>query len=435
MKARGVLGRARTGVAGRAALATNCGAAGRLSAPAGYLPPMRSSLLVVLGFMAGCGTSDGPPELGPLMPQAIAGTATAVMATPTVLPITWDGDPNRADIDAFFLQYAASPAWAMQTAEYGVGPLNVAVPRHLPGSAATTDPEVRTLLTSSLTGPTPVWGAPSQNTVYSFFVPAGSSFDDGTGAKCCDGYDGYHDDVLVGGVDVAYAIQCACAAGSSSSITPLQELTATTSHETVEAVTDPRPEHQLAFGDVDPAHEVWTYVTDGELADLCEFADTALWTAAPNMTYTIQRTWSNAAARAGTDPCIGDPTTPYYQAIPDQPDDVTILSFGQNIATKATRVAVGASGTITLQLAGTAGSGPFTVTALDVATVYFNATSPLLTFVQPKGMFKLNDTVTIQVTVKAKDTKLGGTGAEAFEIDTKPVNGGPTTYLYGLISQ
>jgi hypothetical protein len=294
--------------------------------------------------------------------------------------------------------------------------------------------EIRTLLTTNLTGPTPAWGAPSQNTVYSFFVPLGSAFGDASGS-CCDAFDGYHDDVLVGGVDVAYAIQCACDAGPSPTVTTLQELTTAASHETVESVTDPRPEHQLAYGDVDPAHEVWTYITDGEVADLCEFTDTAFWTNAPSMTYTIQRMWSNAAARAGTDPCVGDPTASYYQAIPDQPDDVTITSFGQNIPTKATKIAVGATGTLTLRLAGTAGSGPFTVTAFDVATGYFSATSPLLTFVQPKGMFKLNDTVTIQVTVKAKDTKLGGTGAEAFEIDTKPVNGGPTTYLYGLISQ
>jgi hypothetical protein len=50
-------------------------------------------------------------------------------------------------------------------------------------------------------------------------------------------------------------------------------------------------------------------------------------------------------------------------------------------------------------------------------------------------MFELDDTVSIPVTVVAKDHNLGGTGAEAFEIDTKPIGGGPTTYFHGLVAQ
>lgn len=396
---------------------------------------MRWCLLVLLGSTTACGTSSDVVALGPLMPQDVSGGAS-VMASPTVMPITWDSDASRADIELFYPQYAASPAWATQTAEYSVGPLKVGASQHLTGSAAASDAEVRTILTTNVTGATPAWGAPNASTLYSFFVPAGTTFDDGTGALCCVGFDGYHDDFLLAGVDVAYSIQCTCGADfPPTGITPLQELTTTAAHELVEAVTDPRPEQQLAYGDVDPAHEVWSYVTEGELADLCEFADTAYWTNAPNMTYTIQRIWSNAAAHAGTDPCVGDPTTPYYQAVPDQTDTATIAPFGDNVATKATKIAVGATGTVTLQLAGTKGSGPFTVTAFDVATEFFNASAPLLTFVQPTGMFDLNETVTIQVTVASKDTALGGTGAEAFEIDTQPVGGGPTTYYYGLIAQ
>jgi hypothetical protein len=397
---------------------------------------MRSRLFVLLGLTAGCGTSPDVPDLGPLMPQAISGGAP-VMATPTVMPITWDVDPGRADIEAFFPQYAASTAWAAQTAEYGVGPLSVATPQHLTGGPASSDDDVRAILTANTTGAAPAWGAPSLNTVYAFFLPLGAGFDDGTGSLCCSGFDGYHDDFLVNGVDVAYSIQCMCdEAFPPPGITPLQELTTAASHEMVEAATDPRIEHGIAYADVDPAHEAWAYVTEGELADLCEFAETSYWTDAPGMTYTIQRTWSNAAAHAGTDPCVGGPTTSYYQAIPDQPDSVKVAPFGDIIASKATKIAVGATGEISVQLVGTPGSGPFTVSVNDVASLFFNASSPLLTFVQPTGMFKLNDTVAIKVTVVAKDTALNSSaGAEAFEIETKPVNGGPTTFFYGLITQ
>jgi hypothetical protein len=351
-----------------------------------------------------------PLVLGSLMPQATAGNPGAIMATPTVVAITYDSDTNRADTEAFFQQYAASSAWALQTMEYAIGPLVVGTPRHLAGSPATSDAAIRQLLAANLGGTTPAWGAPSENTLYSFTLPVGAQYTDATGAKFCGGY---HDDVLVGSVDVAYSIQLPC---TIPGITPQQALTFTLAHELVEGVTDPRWEHDYAWGAVDPAHAVWAYVTDGELADLCEFAQTFLWTDAPGMTYAIQRIWSNAAARAGTDPCIGSPTTPYYQSVPDGPDAMSIALFGDNVATRGTKVASGANGTITVRIAGTPGSGPFTVTAYDVATVYFGATSPMLT-------------------VAAKDTGLGGTGAEAFEIDTKPVNGGPTTYFYGLVGQ
>jgi hypothetical protein len=382
------------------------------------------------------GGLDAPPlALGPLMPQEVAGDGSAIMTAPTIMAITYDGDANRADVEAMFQQYAASPAWAQQTAEYGIGPLAVATPQHLAGTPAANDAAIRQLLTTNLTGATPAWGAPSESTVYSFTIPVGATYDDGAGSQCCVGLGGYHDDVIVGGVDVAYSIECGCGPGFIPNIPPLEALTMAESHELVEAVTDPRFEHDYAWGDVDGPHEVWSYITDGELADLCEFASTTFWTNAPGMTYTIQRIWSNAAARAGTDPCIGAPAPAYYQSVPVQSDDVSIALYGSIVATKGTKVGVGATGAITLQVAGTPGSGPFTVTAVDAASLYFGASSPLLVFAQPSAKYNIGDTVTIPVTVMAKDGGLGGNGAEAFEIDTTPMNGGPTTYFYGLIGQ
>ena len=370
--------------------------------------------------------------LGSLMPQETAGDATAVMTTPNVVAITYDSDPSRSDIEAFFPQYAASSAWATQTAEYGIGPLTVGTPFHLSGTPPATDSALQKVISANLTGASPAWGTPSENTLYSVTLPINTKFTDDIGQACCGGY---HDDFMVGSADIAYSVQCPCTNDFPPPVTALQALTFALSHELVEAATDPRYEHDYAWGNIDVAHEVWAYITDGELADLCEFTDTVLWSDAPNMTYTISRIWSNAAARAGTDPCVGAPTTPYYQSVPEQVDDAVIELFGESTVTKATKVALGASGTITLHVAGTAGSGPFKVSAVDVASVYFGESKPLLTFVQPTGTFALGDTVSIPVTVAAKDANLGGSGAEAFEIDTQPTGGGPTTYFYGLITQ
>jgi len=104
------------------------------------------------------------------------------------------------------------------------------------------------------------------------------------------------------------------------------------------------------------------------------------------------------------------------------------------VATRGTKIPLATTGTVTLHVAGDAGSGPFEISAADVAT-FFGAKTPLLTFVQPSGTYAVGDTVELQVTPTAKDTNLGGSGAEAFEIATKPVNGGPTTYFYGLVGQ
>jgi hypothetical protein len=400
-----------------------------------------------LVVLAACSSSDpakpdaelpqpdaaGPLALGPLMPQAIALDASAVMATPTVMPITFDVDANRGDIETFFPQYAASSAWADQTAMYGVGPLTIATPQHVSTAPVTTDAMAEALIRTNTSGATPAWGAASASTLYSIFIPESTTFDDGTGDLCCQDYDGYHDDFMVGGVDVAYAIHCVCPNFPPPGVTALQELTTTAGHETVEAATDPHFETDEAFDDVDAAHEAWTYVTGGELADLCEYADTAYWTDAPGMTYTIQRTWSNAAAAAGMDPCVAGAPATYVQGVPEQPDSAVIAPYGVDVTTTSLKVAKNATGTLTVHLAGT-GQGPFTVKAFDIGTE-FGASSPYLTFVQPTGTYNVGDTVTISVTVKASDPGLGSSaGAEAFEIDTVPASG-PTTYYWGLVSQ
>jgi hypothetical protein len=383
------------------------------------------------GHDAAADAASAPLALGALMPQEVAGDAHAVMATPTVVAITYDNDPQRADVEAFFTQMAASPAWATETAEYGIGPLGVGTPIHLSGSAAPTDGAIRALLAANLGGASPAWGAPSENTLYSFTLPIDTTFTDDLGQSCCGGY---HDDITIGTTDVAYALQCPCTDSWPPPTTALQALTFALSHELVEGVTDPRYEHDYAWGGVDDAHQVWSYVTDGELADMCEFTDTTLWSDAPDMTYTISRIWSNAAASAGTDPCVGAPTAPYYQTVPDQPDSIAISLFGGTVATKGSKIALSTTGTVTLHVAGAAGSGPFQVSAADVGT-FFGAPMPYLVFTQPTGTYALGDTIELQVTPKGVDPGLGGSGAEAFELATKPVNGGPTTYFYGLVGQ
>ena len=119
---------------------------------------MRASTCLLLSFAVACHSSsashetdasnidaappggDAPPvELGALMPQEVPGDPNAAMATPNVVAITYNTDTSRSDIEAFYNQYAASPAWALQTAEYGIGALSVGTPIHLSGSPPASD--------------------------------------------------------------------------------------------------------------------------------------------------------------------------------------------------------------------------------------------------------------------------------------------------------
>jgi len=403
--------------------------------------------LAVILALVGCGSHDpaspdapagidgpapdappgDPTAFGDLMPHVVG--STKVIAAPKVVAISWANDPNRTDYETFFTQYAASTAWAAQANEYGIGVLTIAAPGRLavnsPGTL--TEPQlISTVLTPNLTGATPAWGAPDASTIYEVAIPQAMSFDDGTGAKCCTDYLGYHYDTTIAGVDVAFAVNCACTGGG---LTVLQNLTETANHETVEAATDPLGD---GWAQTDDDHFAWTYVTGGEVSDLCEYADTASEPMPAGMTYAIQRSWSNAAAHASLDPCVPAGTASYFQAIPETPDTVVVPSFGTNVTTRATKIAKGATGTLTLRVyANPASAGPFTVTVDDWNGII--AGTKFLTITQPTGTFNAGDTVSVPITVASTDPGLGNK-AEAYQVTTTPATG-PATYYYGLIGQ
>ena len=354
-----------------------------------------------------------------------------ILSSPVVYPITYDDDANRTQIDAFFRDFAASSAWAEQTAEYGVGLYRgdrAAHPRQRArgadrrGRAAA--PRDEPHRDRQRGGPL---GAPNPNGIYVFFIPEGTQLDDGSGSDCCTGgYDGYHDATIVNGVQLAYSINCACPGLDGPDVTELQQLTIVASHETIEAATDP---FLVAWNYTDDAHAAWTYITEGELGDMCEFASTAFYIPT-DMKFAIQRTWSNAAARDGHDPCVSEPEVPYYQAVPDQPDPVTI-SYGGGWATSGVHIAEGSSGAITLHVYADADPGPLTINVADYSSDWEGG-KVLLQITQPSGTFSVGDTVTVPVTVNGIDPSLHA--AEVFVVSTASAHG-PTTYFYGLVSQ
>jgi len=371
---------------------------------------------------------DAPPvaPFGDRMPQI--GGGTEVITAPKVMAITYDNDTNRTAYEQFFTQYAASTAWPAQAAEYGVGALTVLNPAHITGNAPGTLTEAQfvAMLTSNTTGASPAWGAADPSTIYQLSIPSGTMYSDSNGSKCCSGYLGYHYSAAIGGQSIPFAINCGGCSGGG--LTPLQNLTTTVNHETVEAATDP---FNAGFAQTDDDHFAWTFVTGGEAGDLCEYADTANDVSPAGISYTIQRTWSNAAAKAGHDPCVPDVTTPYYQTIPDAPDMTTLSTFGTAITTHVKKIAMGATGTLTLHVyADSASAGPFSITLQDYDAF---GSQNYLTITQPTGTYNVGDTVSVPIRVLAADSSLGG-NAEVFQVTTTP-SSGPSTYFYGLIGQ
>jgi hypothetical protein len=413
--------------------------------------------LLLIGLVA-CDATDpagpgAPASLGALMPQ-VQQNGTDIIAHPKVMVISYaDDGSNGSACELAASELAASPAWNDLTVEYGVVDLAVTAPQQIAGDipATLSDSTLNAMLGSNL-GDGASWGAPDPSTIYEFVIPSTTAYDDasGSGVPCCgtNGYAGYHYNAVVGSADVPYAVLCECpdvppGSDAFGGETSLQQLTATLAHQTVDAATDPRTDangNPTGYAYVQGDDVAWEFGTDIELADMCQYAQTQLWTDAPGMTYAIQRSWSNAAAAMGVDPCVGDGAAPYYQTMPDAPDEDSIMVTVDGappypVTTHLDKIAVGSTATVTMQVyASDPTVGPFSVSVFDLS----NETPPLLDITGPFGTFMPGDAVTFQVKVNHANAALFSATAEPYVIVTAPANGsgvGPQTFSYGLIGQ
>jgi hypothetical protein len=182
------------------------------------------------------------------------------------------------------------------------------------------------MLANNLSGSSPAWGPADPSTIYLFVLPQGTQVD--AGELCCDGTGsirGYHYEVPIGASSVPYAVACNCTVADNRTFTPLNQLNFAINHELAEAATDPFPSTSPAFKQEYQAHAIWAPATfGGEVADLCTNGIDASFIP-PGSTYMVQRTWSNAAAMAGTAPCVPVPAgDPYFNSYPTLPDTVTL---------------------------------------------------------------------------------------------------------------
>jgi hypothetical protein len=115
---------------------------------------------------------------------------------------------------------------------------------------------------------------PNANTLYFVYLPSGVTVTQG-GSSSCQAFCGYHDAI---NSQIFYAVMpypdCS---GCMTNLATFDALTATSSHELCEAITDPVP------------GSGWYDQNNGEIGDICA------WQTKQVGNYTVQKEWSNSS--------------------------------------------------------------------------------------------------------------------------------------------
>jgi hypothetical protein len=324
---------------------------------------------VVGALAAGCGGSsshgkpDAAPDAAPIafdpashpaLPQA-ASAGGPVLAAPRFVAVTFPGDALATTIDDFVATLGHTAYWTQTTMEYGVGPAT-GVSVHLTASPPSSifdgmhDADLQQWIEQQLaSGAFPPADA---GTVYMMFDPAVTTvFPPGFRS-------GWHDELVpASGPSVVYAV---IRRPQVDGHALLDILTGVTSHEMVEAATDPLFNTRPAYKTVDPDDLIWgQFKSGGEVADLCQQMGGVH---SDGLPYLLVPSWSNAAALASHDPCVPS-AGPYFNSAPVL-DTLALGPTGQQVHTRGVQVAVGQSATVELDLFSDAPtSGPWTVSA------------------------------------------------------------------------
>jgi len=198
--------------------------------------------------------------------------------------------------------------------------------------------------------------APTAQTLYVVYFPESSTITLDGDAVSCTTFGGYHLSTEVtppGGreASVPYAVVPRCADPNTLKVTEAY-ITTNASHEVLEAVQNVTPLSKRGWA-MSPT-TAWGVILP-ETADLCANEEIATQVAfrkafgtdvVTEGGFTLQRGWSNAAARANHDPCVPAlPGAVYFNAAPEK---------------DAIQIAVGKSATIPIDAFSEAATDPWT---------------------------------------------------------------------------
>lgn len=343
------------------------------------------------------GGTDGGAASHPPFPQ-LASSGGPVMASPKVVGVFFN-NYDLTDYASAMLNGLPSVTmangeqfWSSSVAEYGVGALTVLPAIKLAEAAPSTDTDPQAFLTDKINND-PAFASVDTNTIVALFYPSTTPLG-GSCAAQTPGYGGYHDSLSAKGGEIPYAVMAECA--NFGGLAKEDMVTVAGSHEIVEAVTDPYPSSNPAYGGLDNSDASWamTIVLQGnvENGDMCTI--NAGFGRPQGQPWLLQRGWSNKAAKAGNaDPCAPDvlPSQPFVGAYPVMPDTASII--GQN--GPAVKIAAGQSRTIDIKCFSFQQTQPFTLTAKQRSTV----NPPQLGFAFDKSTCVDGETVHLTITV------------------------------------
>ncbi len=344
-----------------------------------------------------------------IRPPIMQSSGGPVITNPVFVPMTFDVDDLRDPIEDFIASVGCTTYWHSIAPDYGVGDGITSAPVHMSDTAPATidDTAIGPFINAKIMAQQAPAFVPNQ-TVYVIFYPDGT---DVTlqGEHSCQSFGGYHYEYEMGdGTKVPYAVIPRC--GNFGMLSGTDAITAVTSHELLEATSDPLPETAPAYQFPEPNGLAWALIGGGEIGDMCEFNNNAFFLPSDYPFY-VQHGWTSHAAFLAQDPCQPSTDT-YFAAAPSLPDSIP-FSFGTGMeTTQGIALGLGDQTTITLQLIA---SGPWT----DVISVeardgeYYLGGKPALSFSLPVTHGNVGDTLQLTVTRIGTNSEYG---VEPFEI-------------------
>lgn len=354
------------------------------------------------------GPTDAYPAAHPPLPKSMS-KGGAVVAHPKIVPVVFDADPLAHDIETFMGAWATTTYWQTVLADYGIDKPTVLPVAHVSETLASTldDSDIQTWLAAHVDGTHDGFPVPDADTLYALFYPPGVTITYSGLGSSCTAFHGYHGAASSpSGVNAVYSVISRCASiPEDTTLTGIQYVSAVTSHEVIEGLTDPGVLDKPAFALVDDAHVAWELYPGGEVGDLCALVGNAFYKPT-DFPYAVQRIWSNTAAASGHDPCIvQQPGQVYFNSAPVLDDDVRVVdNFGKTVTTKGVKLAIGESKTIEVDLFSDAPTDAWTVSAVEP----FSSTTHHLQLNWDKTTGQNGDKLHLTITALSKDPQFGG---------------------------
>ncbi len=282
-----------------------------------------------------------PAPHGPLPPVTYNGGR--LLLNPKVVTVTFDGDAQRTLVEDFGDKITATAWWDAVSSEYCdasgkcIGHGTGGVYAHIataPASNYTDSSQggatsLQTYIDARIQdGTIP---PPGVDTLYMIYMPSSTtiSLD---GSQSCKAFGAYHNAMSStppGGaapVQFAYAIMPRCSNSKG-------ELTFSASHEIIEAATDPYlAPNASSYDGFGSDSDAWDLVGGGgEVGDRCVDFTGMGQDSYQESGFLVQRSWSNAAAKASHDPCVPAPSPaqqPYFNLAPSV-SDMLVMKVGQ----------------------------------------------------------------------------------------------------------